>query len=293
MSVVFSSSREHLFLCSKNVTSFGANWVSMKSQIFLQRIANLWNVHLYAETQPWLFIRQHLTILLSPWGHCCLFNLPSTQGSHAYFELSGDFCWCNDEEKPDWAVKMDGVVFPWKTESLTVKILHIWMHEGSCVCLCSASDGQSLFGKRSCYKPRGVDPSSLVKRALRKTNSRKRHLNSKQMHAWLLQLRSSLPSEIKPGLGIGAASMHQRQQWWRDSRSLLLLAPYLQKSSVPRLSQTIFHVSDVKWLICGVSKQNINYVFASKKGVVLFLLLRPASVCRAKAAVKVSARFSV
>lgn len=94
-----------------------------------------------AQTEPWLLF-------------FCIIIYVNT-----YFQR---FCCSNDEKNPDHCIKIDGVDFPWKSE--TVKILCNWMHEGSSACLCSTSDGQPLFGKRrSRYKPGGVDPSSLVK----------------------------------------------------------------------------------------------------------------------------------
>lgn len=102
-------------------------------------------------------------------------------------------------------LKIDGVDFPWKSEQLG-------MHEGSCLCLWSISDGQRLFGKRrSCCKPHGVDPSSLGKQSTLKNKLPVRGVwtATEAMHASLLQLRTSLPSEIKRELAIKAATMHQ------------------------------------------------------------------------------------
>lgn len=152
--------RKHLFFFHQkkwhHSEETGSTWnhrYLSKALLNLQIIADL-----CAQTEPWLFICQYLVVVFSPPHHFSVITASLTVKAWI-FSIKEIFLIVTTRKIQTVLLKIDGVDFPWKSEQL-------WMQEGSSAFLWSISDGQMLFGKRkSCYKPHGVDPSSLGKQS--------------------------------------------------------------------------------------------------------------------------------
>lgn len=149
-------------------------------------------------------------------------------------------------------LKIDGVDFPWKSGQLG-------MHEGSSLCLWSISDGQRLFGKRrSCCKPRGVDPSSLGKQSTLKNKLPGRGV-------W-----TATDARITPSITPLAALWDKAWACNQDNASINSAEEVLRPQTATfycslgfiyknlrcqRRIQANFRVSDVTWLLWGFANQ--------------------------------------
>lgn len=147
-----------------------------------------------------------------------------------------------------------------------VKILHNWTVEGSSVCLFSTSDGQALFGKRrSCYEPRGVDPSSLGKQRSEKQTPVRGIWTATEANARIAPSVTHLSAlwDKKWACNQGCISVCSTEEFSCPQTAAICCSLHLIYKRLPcqRLIQTVFHIFWCELADLWLLKTKVNFLF--------------------------------